>query len=251
MSVAWYDVKKDRMLGSTDIYEKDLPLEPITDDLPGKDDFVTITPNGSTTSRVFRISNPSADSRYFYVNNTSADSSTWNLDFPYLPETTAGVTTGAIWDTSTTTFSGPIRTATYRMAKDTGSIAYGNHDDIIGTYIGDEKAVKRHQKQIDKANKKSFELLKEWLSETEYNSLMEEGNIELPSQYEKDTIYIVDKNPMKRIGVKKEGKVVQKSFCIHAPHSYADGDLLLANIMLLKTDEKEFLKIANVHDYTA
>lgn len=164
------------------------------------------------------------------------------------------------WDAGTT--SGPMRTATYEATGDTAGYATINWhvDDLIQpgqAVVWDGDTMRAHmnynqgqlmsQKVIDKANKKSLKLLKKWLSPEEYQYLMEDGNLELPSQYEKDTIYIINKDPMKRIGIKKKGKVVEKSLCIHTEHSYAVGDQLLANIMLLKTDEKKFLKTANVH----
>lgn len=156
--------------------------------------------------------------------------------------------------------SGPARTATYSTTStaDSGYVTLKWHvDDMLEpgqAVVWDTENMRMHanykvpsQKAIDKANKKSLKLLKKWLSPEEYQYLMEDGNLELPSQHEKDTIYIINKDPMKRIGIKKNGKVVEKSLCIHTEHSYAVGDQLLANIMLLKTDEKKFLNVANVH----
>lgn len=165
----------------------------------------------------------------------------------------------------TYTSPGPMRMATYRdtgTTADAGSVVnftwHVDQDIPEGhAVIWDGDTMRLHanynsnqlmsQKTIDKANKKSLKLLKKWLSPEEYNYLMEDGNLELPSQYEKDVIYIINKDPMKRIGIKKKGKIVEKSLCIHTEHSYAVGDQLLANILLLKSDEKKFLKTANVH----
>lgn len=190
-----------------------------------------------------------AETNYTYNSTSSSASSSGDCVGIYLGSIAANTTT-AISDeflaggfryrytTETTTGATYVSTPTLKFS---GPAIYD------GTIW--EKAPT--QKQIDRAHKRSLKLLKQWLSPEEYNYLMEEGQLELPSQYEKDTIYIVDKNPMKRIGIKKEGKIVEKSLCIHPSHSYADGDVLLSNILLLKTDEKKFLEIANVHDYYA
>jgi hypothetical protein len=127
------------------------------------------------------------------------------------------------------------------------NITEGN---IAFAYDGGHRFSPEQEKLRKQAEDKSMQLLKSWLSESEYNYLME-GDLELPSQYEKDTIYIINKDPTKRIGIKKAGKVVEKSLCIHTDYAYATGDQLLANIMLLKSNEKEFLKIANVHNFYA
>ncbi len=222
-------------------------------------------------------------SRINYVWNNTADTATtpiWingsNKPFAYISETSSGTTASAepLWKPITA--SGPMRTTTYTTTTDTDRVAHlawsdefimsphnhaadtmgavWHHNDTLGDtiYAYDPQMMggkPLSQKVIDRANKKSMKLLKEWLSDAEYKYLMEEGNLELPSQHEKDTIYIVNKDPMKRIGIKKKGKVVEKSLCIHASHSYPTGDVLLANIMLLKTDEKKFLEIANVHNF--
>jgi len=197
------------------------------------------------------VSAASTFSRINYVWNNSGTS--WNSNIKFtLPKIRGHVQYAA----------GPMRTATYTTAADTmnyiaDTAGFTWHvdnnigDGMLYAYDGEQKLKVIDQKTIDKANKKSIKLLKEWLSPAEYKYLMEEGNLELPSQHEKDTIYIVNKDPMKRIGIKKKGKVVEKSLCIHASHAYPTGDILLANIMLLKTDEKKFLEIANVHDYIA
>lgn len=165
-------------------------------------------------------------------------------------------------DTGAVACTGPVRTATYRTASDTmedisttaGVTWHIDYDMPAGTaWVYDAEHMRfspEQEKKRKEAEDKSMQLLKSWLSESEYNYLME-GDLELPSQHEKDTIYIVNKDPSKRIGIKKAGKVIEKSLCIHTDYSYATGDQLLANIMLLKSDEKKFLEIANVHNFYA
>lgn len=94
--------------------------------------------------------------------------------------------------------------------------------------------------QLIKANKKSEELLKEWLSEDEYRWLKYQG--ELKIQYE-DEIYIVKKSPTDRVDViSKTGK---ERYCMIAKDSHvAGGDILLSKIMMIKTNPKLFKKIA-------
>lgn len=212
-----------------------------------------------------------ADYKMLYCKNTSSLSAGdnhpiyingSNTPFMYVPEEpTRAVTAQTLnfkldKDEGHMSFArGPMRThVAYGTAANNCGIRWHIDDNVTDgrVYAFDNGTLNVvDQKTIDKANKKSMKLLKEWLSAAEYKYLMEEGNLELPSQHEKDTIYIVNKDPMKRIGIKKKGKVVEKSLCIHASHSYPTGDILLANIMLLKTDEKKFLEIANVHDFYA
>src|SRR5688500_4557135 len=119
-----------------------------------------------------------------------------------------------------------------------------------------QRRMKREAKEKAKIDRRANKLLKEWLSPAEYNYLMEEGQLELPSQYEKNVIYIVRKDPNKTIGIARKKKqvpclayedtILEKEACMHIDASYPTGDRLLANIMLLKADEKYFVKNANV-----
>jgi hypothetical protein len=109
-----------------------------------------------------------------------------------------------------------------------------------------------------KANEVSMKLLKSWLSKLEYEYLMEQGQLELPSQYEKDVIYIVKKDTRQKVKIAHKQKLAciykpiiteTAEACINISHEYPVGDMLLSNIALLKTDEKQFLKIANISQY--
>lgn len=99
---------------------------------------------------------------------------------------------------------------------------------------------------IRAAENKSMRLLRQWLSEAEWNYLQEHDQLELPSQYEKDVIYIVKKDKRAKIVVKKHDKLLHE-LCIHPEQDLPTGDMMLANILLLKTDEKRFLATANKH----
>jgi len=90
------------------------------------------------------------------------------------------------------------------------------------------------------AERKSKQLLKQWLSEKEYNDLMQLGEMEI---YNDDEIYIVRKSPGATVTVKKNGK--QDEFCLITEKlGYAMGDILLTKIMMLKTDPEHFKKVA-------
>jgi len=221
----------------------------------GQNDHVPLTFQALGSTEMFHVNyntTTTAD-RMQYVNETSTG--TTCPGFSYRLDSGANP---IAW------FHGPTRTATYRDSRTTTAgftLQWHVSDDLepgqaVVWDAGHTLRVSGNhdvesQKAFEKRQKKSFDLLKSWLSEAEYNYLMEQGNLELPSKHEKDTIYIINKDPMKRVAIKKKGKVVMKSLCIHASHQYADGDVLLSNIMLLKTDEKKFLEIANVHDMYA
>lgn len=91
---------------------------------------------------------------------------------------------------------------------------------------------------------KATELLKSWLSEAEWNYLQEHNQLELPSQYEKDTIYIVKRDSMNRKIIRRVKGVDTEELCIHAGGIYARDDDVLAQILMIKAQEEEFLKVA-------
>ena len=138
----------------------------------------------------------------------------------------------------------------------------GLHRERIGGYgyeSSRNRAERRMQEKMRKdAHETSMKLLRQWLSEMEYNYLMEQGQLELPSQYEKDTIYIVKKDALAKVKIASKKKLS----CIHQPliietgdacininPEYPLGDILLSKIAMLKSDEKQFLDIANVNYY--
>jgi len=90
------------------------------------------------------------------------------------------------------------------------------------------------------AEKKSKTLLKSWLTEKEYDSLMTLGKMEI---YNDDEIFIVKKNPHDTVLVKKGDK--KEEFCIIPKNfGYASGDILLTKVMMIKTDPSNFKKVA-------
>ena len=94
-------------------------------------------------------------------------------------------------------------------------------------------------------NSRADELLKKWLSEAEYNYLQEHSEIEFPSQHEKDVIYIVKKNVSSKV-IRKVNGVETEALCVMPLDGrLVNDDGLLSKILLLKTDEEEFLRLAN------
>jgi hypothetical protein len=131
--------------------------------------------------------------------------------------------------------TGPSRTATYTWT------AMGSHE--ASEEEREELAQRYEQKK--KAEKQADKLLKKWLSTAEYNYLQENGELELPSKYEQDTIYIVKKSYGEKV-IKKVAGVPTVALCVMPlSSSYVNDDSLLSKILLLKTDEKQFLSLAN------
>ena len=95
--------------------------------------------------------------------------------------------------------------------------------------------------QLEKANKKSQELLKEWLSEDEYRWLNYQGQLEIEHE---DEIYIVKKSPSSRVEVIDKDKKSSKYCMIAKDSKTADGDVLLSKILMIKTNPKLFKQIA-------
>lgn len=96
------------------------------------------------------------------------------------------------------------------------------------------------------AERKSKKLLKSWLSEKEYDSLMNLGQMEI---YNDDEIFIVKKNPNETVTVKKNNGrgdcQLKQEFCIIPDkYGYASGDVLLSKIMMIKTDPEKFKQVA-------
>jgi len=114
----------------------------------------------------------------------------------------------------------------------------------INTYL----KLNRSPDQILKeyAEMKSDKLLKSWLSEKEYDSLMNLGEMEI---YNDDEIFIIKKNPNETVRVKKNNgrgdcQVKQEYCIIPDKYGYATGDVLLSKIMMIKTDPEKFKQVA-------
>lgn len=98
----------------------------------------------------------------------------------------------------------------------------------------------------EKAEKKSWELVKDWLSEEEFAELTSKGEMEVQSQKDKETIYIIKKDPLATVEKRTKGKFQKKMCVIPKESGLSNGDAFLSKLMLLKEDEEEFEKIAIV-----
>jgi hypothetical protein len=161
---------------------------------------------------------------------------------------------GSLWNRENMQFAqGPVRQVTYEdmTTEPSGYIirdwygtgwAGGNHE-VNDNYL------KNHQermKEVEEAKKRSLKLLKDWLSTAEYNYLME-GELHLPSQNGEE-IYILKRDAHARIEVRNKKTQKPKHYLCVNPIGFAEGDMLLSKILAIKTNEREFLKVAIPHE---
>jgi hypothetical protein len=106
-----------------------------------------------------------------------------------------------------------------------------------------DKLSEERRKKQKEGDLKATELLKSWLSEAEWNYLQENNEIELPSQHEKDTIYIVKRHGIRNV-TKKVNGVPTDEFCIYTGGMYANDDHVLSQILMIKAEEEKFLETA-------
>lgn len=98
--------------------------------------------------------------------------------------------------------------------------------------------------QQERAEKKSWKLVKEWLTLEEFAELTSKGEMEIQSKEDLETIYIIKKDPLATVQEVKKGKNVKSMCIIPKEQNLPSGDALLSKIMLLKTDERQFKEIA-------
>ncbi|NOJ30326.1 MAG: hypothetical protein DA328_09195 [Nitrososphaeraceae archaeon] len=116
---------------------------------------------------------------------------------------------------------------------------------IIKEKLEKQRIALEKMEMIAKANTRADELLQKWLSQDEYQSLKENNELELPSQYENDTVYIVKKRFSEKV-IKRVNKVDKEALCVMPlDENFVNDDSLLAKILFIKTDEKGFLQMAN------
>ena len=109
-----------------------------------------------------------------------------------------------------------------------------------------EKNKREHERQMRllQADEKADRLLKKWLSPDEYKSLKETGLMEYQSKKDTDTIYIIRKEYSRKVTKRVKG-IDTEELCVMPVTPLCNDDNLLSKIMLLKTDEDQFLKTAN------
>lgn len=94
------------------------------------------------------------------------------------------------------------------------------------------------------ALEKSRRLLRKMLSKAEYTALMEKGEVILPSQKDPEITYIIKKNAYEKVIKCKQGKPEESLCVIPSNKDMPAFDNLLSKILLLKTDEDRFYKLA-------
>ena len=100
----------------------------------------------------------------------------------------------------------------------------------------------------EKAVKKSWELVKKWIGEEEFAELISKGEMEVQSKEDRETIYIIKRDPIATVQVMKNKKLIKQLCVIPVESGLPTGDAFLSKLLMLKADEKEFLKLAEVRN---
>lgn len=111
----------------------------------------------------------------------------------------------------------------------------------------DRRERMERQQIYTKARDKSYELLKDWLSPNEFRDLMDDGQVHITTG---DETYTIKKDPNATVYCRnnKEDRVTGDYCLIMRDHTYPEGDVLLAKIMMIKTCPARFKQIA-VNNY--
>jgi len=108
--------------------------------------------------------------------------------------------------------------------------------------MSDRRNKMAREKQFRDANTKSFELLKEWITDEEYDSLMNRGELNIISGKYLFTVYRNAGDSVRIYNMEEDCNL--GNFCLIIRDScYPDGDTLLTKIMLIKTDPEAYLRI--------
>lgn len=113
-----------------------------------------------------------------------------------------------------------------------------------------KKEQERKEERLQ-ARAKSMELLQGWLTAMEYRMLTDQGELEIPSSMEANTVFVVKRDPYSKVLKKVGGKPTEELCVVLENDGYPDGDILLSKILLLKSDPVKFQKIANVYPVAA
>ena len=107
------------------------------------------------------------------------------------------------------------------------------------------RAMKEAAAELRLAEQKAFALLKLCLSDEEVTLLETEKRLEVRGS-KSGTVYRIRKGRSANIDVMENGKVKHK-LCFHPQIQCPDYDTMLAQKLMLETDEPAALRIANVH----
>ena len=111
----------------------------------------------------------------------------------------------------------------------------------------DKKALiqrEKAQKLIQRAKKKADKLVRSWLSDTEYNALKHEDGLRIKSKFEENTEYLVKPLSYQRVEKYVNGELKQLLCMVDKQPGFENDDTVLHKILMLKTNEKQFLEIA-------
>lgn len=115
--------------------------------------------------------------------------------------------------------------------------------------------LKREKEEREAAEERGDQLLHEIIGDVLYHQYKEQGYVDIPSNEDNDLRYrIRSRRNVQFIRRKKDKWVEDKtqSLCIHLGQcGYVDADNVLALVLYLWHDEKEFKKVANLHRYAA
>jgi hypothetical protein len=98
--------------------------------------------------------------------------------------------------------------------------------------------------QLHTISSNAERLLREVLTPAEYDGLIKDGHVRIPSQQDPEVVYIIKRCPTERIEVHRRGKLEEK-LCILFKEKLPDDDVTLTKIMMAKHSEAELLEVAN------
>jgi hypothetical protein len=109
---------------------------------------------------------------------------------------------------------------------------------LFTNWNGSNHALKRQEK--------AKEFLKSWLTHQEYEDL-QDGNLIIPSKIFPDRTYKLKATASQMIEVYTSGILDHKLCAVAKDPRFENDDTVLAKILMLKTNEEQFLKIAEKH----
>ena len=97
-----------------------------------------------------------------------------------------------------------------------------------------------------KRQQKAKEFLQSWLTDQEYEDL-QDGNLIIPSKIFPDRTYKLKGSASQMVEVYTSGILDHKLCVVAKDPRFENDDTILAKILMIKTNEKQFLKIAEKH----
>lgn len=109
--------------------------------------------------------------------------------------------------------------------------------------------IKKSLESLEPSKKtlKAQQFLKSWLTDDEYKDLQNDGLI-IQSKLDPNKTYKVKKGASMMVEVYYKGKLDHKLCAIDQGGRYENDDTVLSKILMLKANEKKFLKTAERHE---